>query len=165
MANSFQQLYATLTESNPPPRKYLPFKQLNATPAPHNLPSLPEYTPTQLIYMCDPPRIYPSLPRYTLPFQQLYATLPESNSPSQNIPLFYNHMRPSQNLPPPPLPEYIPLLQLCASLTEFNSPSQNIPPFSTTITLYDPHRISPPSQNIFQFWERVVDSLTITCSV
>ena len=71
--------------------------------------------PSQNILL--PPRIYP-------PFQQLYATLPKSTPPSQNIGptlLFNNSMRPSQNLPPPP--------------------SKNIPPFSTTIC--DPPRFYP----------------------
>ena len=106
-------------------------------------PSLPEYTPS-LTTICDPPIIHPSLPEYTplfnnynilrpsqnlpLPpkiyphFQQLYANLPESTPPSQNIPplstticdppriypsipkytlLFNNYMRPSKNLPVP----------------------------------------------------------------
>ena len=62
-------------------------------------PSLPEYTPflTNLYVRSSqniplPPRIYPL-------FQQLYATLSEFTSPSQNIPPFqqYNIMRPSQN--------------------------------------------------------------------
>ena len=90
-----------------------------------NLPPPPKiYTPLFNNYMRPfqnlplPPRIYPS-------FQQLYATLPESTLPSQNIPLFstiicnppriypslpeytplfndYNIMRPFQNLPLPP---------------------------------------------------------------
>ena len=70
--------------------------------------------PSQNILL--PPRIYS-------PFQQLYASLPESTTPSQNIGstlLFNNSMRPSQNLPPP---------------------SKNIPPFSTTIC--DPPRVYP----------------------
>ena len=49
--------------------------------------------------MCDPARIYPP------PFQQLYATLPESTPSSQNTPpLSFQQqiMRPSQNLPLPP---------------------------------------------------------------
>ena len=66
------------------------------------------YPRFQQIYMCDPLSIYLSLPKYTLlfnnymrpsqhlplslriyhPFQQLYATLPESTPPIKNIPLF-----------------------------------------------------------------------------
>ena len=61
-----------------------------------------------------PPRIYPF-------FQQLYATIPESTSPSQNIP---------------------PFQQLYATLPESTPPSQNIPPFQP-IYMCDPPRIYP----------------------
>ena len=67
----------------PSQNTHSPFQQLCGT--------LPEYTPTsqnippfQQIYMCDPPRIYPSLPEYT--------------------PLFNNYMHPPR-IYPPPLPE------------------------------------------------------------
>ena len=72
--------------------------------------------PSQNILL--PPRIYP-------PFQQLYATLPESTPPSQNIGptlLFNNCMRPSQNLPLPPR-IYPPFQQLYANLPESTPPS------------------------------------------
>ena len=70
-----------------------------------------------------PPRIYP-------PFQQRYATLPESTPPSKNMhPFLTNaHVRPSQNLPLPPR-IYLPFQQLYATLPESTPPSQNIPPF------------------------------------
>ena len=51
------------------------------------------------------------------PFQQLYATLPETTLPSENTPLFFdNYMHPP---PPPSLSEYIPQ-------------SLNMPPFLET---------------------------------
>ena len=68
-----------------------------------------------------PPRIS------TPPFQHLYATLPESTHPSQNIPLFNNYMWPSQSLPLT-LRIYPPSQQLYATLPESTPPSQNIPP-------------------------------------
>ena len=84
--------------------------------------ALPQYT---LFYthICDTPRIYSFLPEYIPPFLQLYATLPESTPPSQNMasfsiticdplriypsllgytPLVYNYIRRSQSLPLPP---------------------------------------------------------------
>ena len=82
--------------------------------ASQNLPRV-DYVDSQNLLL--PPRIYP-------PFQQLYATLPESTTPFQNIPLF------STTICDPPrinlsLPEYTP------------------PPFSTIIILRDPPRIYP----------------------
>ena len=150
---------------------------------------LPESTPPSqnrphfLTTICDPPRIYDYLPEHTPPpfnnymrpsqnlllspriyppFQQLYATLPESTPPSQNPPLLSTTIILCD--PPmatPSLPEYTPLSQLHATHPESTPPSQNIPPF-----LYkENYKIMRPSQNIFQFWERVIDSLTSTCSL
>ena len=115
--------------------------------------------------MCDPPRTYPSLPEYTPLFNKcIYVTLPESTSPSQNIPPFSPttcdplriypsqiippfstnvYVRPSQNIPLPlkinPLfNNYVrPSQNICPSLLEYT------PPFSTTIILCDPSRIDP----------------------
>ena len=116
-----------------PPRIYPPFQQLFVTLSESTPPSQNIHPPF-LVTICDPPKIYPSLPEYTpicntymppfqnLPhFQQLYATLPESNPSSQKIPpaflvtmcdlpsiypslpeytaLFNTYMRPSHNLP------------------------------------------------------------------
>ena len=66
--------------------------------------------PPFLTAMCDLPRIYPSLPGYTS-FQQLYATLLESTSPSQNITSFQ------------PLRVYPFFQQLYAALPESIPPS------------------------------------------
>ena len=99
------------------------------------------------MYMCDPPRIYPSLPpRIHPPFQQLNATFPESTPLSTAIilcdaPRIY-----------PSLPEYTPPF----STTIYNPPRiyPSLPEytrFSTTILLYDAPRIYPSlhlSQNI-----------------
>ena len=65
-----------------------------------------------------------SLPEHTAPFQQLYATLRQSTTPSQNIPPFLTNLyvRPSQNLP---------------------IPSRINPPFQP-ICMCDPPRITPP---------------------
>ena len=85
-----------------------------------------------------PPKIYP-------PFQQLYATLPESFPPTQNIPPFHfnNHVRHSQNLPLPPriYPLNFQQMYMCYPpriypyLPEYT-------PFSTTV-LCDSPRIYP----------------------
>ena len=98
-----------------------------------------------------PPRIYPH-------FQQIYATLPESTPPSQNIPppflvtifdyhriypslpeytpLFYTYVRPSQNLPLPPRIYPLPFYFLATIMR----PSQNLPL---------PPRIYPPFQQLY----------------
>ena len=82
----FKQLYATQPESTPPsqnippfstnlyvrpshnlslpPRIYSPFQQVYAT-LPESTPPSQNIPPFQQMYMCDPPRIYPSLPEYT----------------------------------------------------------------------------------------------------
>ena len=96
---------------------------------PQNNPSLPESTPlfnnsmrrSQNLPL--PPRIYP-------PFQQRYATLPESTPPSQNIhPFLTNaHVRPSQNLPLPPR-LYPTFQQLYATLPESTLPPRIYLPF------------------------------------
>ena len=98
------------------------FDEMSFDPRIH--PSFPEYTPF-LTITCDPPKIHCSFQNIP-PSQQLYATLPESTPPSQNIILFlttvcdppriypslpeyttfsttiYIYVRPSQNLPLPP---------------------------------------------------------------
>ena len=72
-------IYPSLPGSTPPP-----LLLCDVYSAPRIYPSLLEYTPLFNKYMRPsqniplPPRIYP-------PFQQLYATLPESAPPSQNI--------------------------------------------------------------------------------
>ena len=86
-----------------------------------NIPLPPRiYPPFQQMYMCDPPRIVPSLPEYT--------------------PLFNNYIRPSRNLP---LPEYTPF---CNNYTIMR-PSENLsllpriyPPFNNYMR---PSRIYP----------------------
>ena len=116
------------------------------------------------MYMCDPPRIYPSLPEYTSlfsnymrpsqnlplpprisPFQQMYMCDPPRIYPSlpEYTSLFNNYMRSSQNIPLH-LRIYPPFQQIyiCATLPEYTPPYQNTPPFSTTKC--DPLRISPP---------------------
>ena len=157
-----------------PPRIYPPFQPLKYYA------TLPEYTlppriypPFQQMYMCDPPRIYPSLTEYT-PFSTticdplgIYPSLSEYTPLLNN----YNIMRPSQNLTLPPriyppfqplkyyatLPEYTPLFNkcICATLPESTPPSQNIPPFQqlyATLSEYTPllnnYNIMRPSQNL-----------------
>ena len=94
-------IYATLLESTPPSKNIRPFstnlcvrpsQNLPLTPRippfstnlyvrpSYNLPLLPRiYPPFQPIYVCDPPRIYPSLPEYTPILNKfICATLPES---------------------------------------------------------------------------------------
>ena len=101
----------------------------------------------------------PLLPRIHPPFQQLYATLPESIPPSQNIspfsttmcdppriypslqghtPLFNSYMTPSKKFPPP-LPE---------------SPS----PFVTNLFVRPSQKSTPPSQNMTLFSTTICDS-------
>ena len=92
--------------------------------------------------ICDPPRIYPSLSEYT-PFSMSTICDPPTIYPSlpEYTPLFNNYMRPSQNLLiPPRIYPHFQQLQDYATLPES----------------------APPSYYIFQFWEQVVDSLTIT---
>ena len=100
------------------------FNKYNILQPSQNLPPpLPEYTPPFSTTICDPSRIYPSLPEYISPFQQLYATLLESTSPSQNIPPFQI------------------IIILCDPLRIYPSLTKYIP-LSTTIC--DPPRIPPP---------------------
>ena len=97
-----------------------------------------------------PSQNLPLSPRLYLPFQQLYATLPESTSPSQNLlPPFQQlyatlpeSTHPSLNIPP--------FQQLYATLPESTPPSQNIPPFSK-MHMCDPPRIyhSLPDYTLF----------------
>ena len=91
-----------------------------------NLPLPPRLSPPpfQTIYMCDSPRIYPSLPEYT--------------------PLFKNYRPMLRIYPSGLLPQYTPIFNkciLCATLPESTPPSQNIPPFSATVC--DPPKIYP----------------------
>ena len=91
------------------------------------------------MYMCDPPRIDPSLPEYT-PFLTTKCDLPRIYPPSQNLPPpfnNYNNMQRSQNVPLPPriYPHFF--QQLYMTLQKSTIPSQNIPPFSTIILFCD----------------------------
>ena len=103
-------------------------------------------TPTDVTMCGADPELYRRgelrwLPQSTPHFQDLpplycyvmCIRLPEST------PLFNKYMRPSQNILLPPR-IYPPFQHLYATLPES----------------------APPSQNIFQFWEQVVDSLIIT---
>ena len=163
----FQQMYiCDPPESNPPSQIIPPFNKciLCATLQEYTSPSLnipplfnnymrPSqnipfplriYPPFQHMYMCDPPRIYPSLPEYTPLFKQLNATFPESTPLSTAIilcdaPRIY-----------PSLPEYTPppFQQLFITLPESTPPSQNIPTFQqlyyyTTLPESIPPSISP----------------------
>ena len=136
----FQQLYATLSEFTPHSQNTPPFSTNVYVRPPRIYSSLLEYTPlcNKCIYMCDPPRIYPSLPpsQNTPPFSTTICDPPRIYPPSQNLPppriylLFnnYNIMRRSRNLALPP---------------------RTYPPFSTTIC--DPPRIylSLPEYTLF----------------
>ena len=105
----------------PPRIAYPPF--YNYMRHSHNSPSLPEYTP---FYIKWGSQNLPHLSRIYPHFLQLYATLPES-------------MSPSQNLPPPP--RYI------CDLSRIYQSLQNIPPSSPlcdTPIIYP----WPPSRNI-----------------
>ena len=136
-----------------------------------NLPLPPRiYPPFQQIYLCDPPRIYPALSEYN-PFQQQYATIPESILPSQKIPPFSTTIcdtsricssLPEYTLPSsttiydpskiyPSLPEYTPpppFQQPHATLPKATHPSQCIPPLFSTTIICDTSESTPPSQNI-----------------
>ena len=86
----------------------------------------------------------PPLPEYTTLFNKcICATLPES-PPSQNIPLFNNYVRPSENLPLPPI--------IYPSL--FNNynimrPFQNRPlPPRIYPSIFNNYNIMRPSQNL-----------------
>ena len=141
---------------------------------PRIYPSPRTYPPFQPIYMCDPPRIYPS--QNILPFSPPF---------SQNIPPFSTNLyvRPSQNLPLPPriyspfqpiymcdppgiypsLPEYTPLFNKCiyvtlpestspSFLTNYMRPSQNLPlpdytPLFNKCICATLPEYTPPSQN------------------
>ena len=129
---------ATLPESTSPSQNIPPFSTTICDP-PRMYPSLPKYTPlfnnynimrpsqnipllpriyppfATTIILCDPPRIYPSFPKYT-PFSKIL------------------YVRPSQNLPPPPLSEYTPLsTTVCDNPRNYPSPQKKHPSFFTTI--------------------------------
>ena len=148
---STTSLYATLPESFSPSQNIPTFLTIICDP-PRIYPYVPEYTPPLNSYMrpsqnlplslrinppplfnnCDiirPSQNLPLPPRYT-PIRQLYATLPACTLPSQNILLFNNYMRSSQN---PPLPPRIYLL-----FNNYLRPSQNvaIPPRIYTFCQY-----------------------------
>ena len=169
---TFQQLYATLPESTLPSQNLPPFSTTICDP-PITHPSLPEYTPLFNNYnilrpsqnLPLPPKIYPH-------FQQLYANLPESTPPSQNIPplstticdppriypsmpkytiLFNNYMRPSKNLPVPlgiyPLFHNYNIMRLSQILPL--PPRIYPPPLSRTIRFCDPQKICPSFPEYF----------------
>ena len=108
---------------------------------------LPKYTPLPTNLYVRPSQ---NLLEF-IPFQQIYATPPESTPPSQNIlTLFinYNIMRPPRIYPPPPH-----FQQLYETLPESTPPSQNIPPppfnnyniMRPSHNVPLPHKIHPPS--------------------
>ena len=160
----------------------------------HNLPIPPEYTP--FLDTMRTPIIYPSLPEYTRPlniymlhsrnppyphFKHIYAILPESTPPFQNIssfisnrapriypifteytppPIFYNYMRRSQNQSHPPriyptLPIYPP---------KYATLPESTPPFRIILypllhhhmryshNLLLPLRIYPPLNIYLRLW-------------
>ena len=154
---------ATLPESTPPSSNIPPFST-NSCVRPSQNPPLPPriYLPFQPIYVCDPPRIYPSLntPRFSTTICDppiIHPYLPEYT------PLFnnYNIMRPSHN---PPLPPriYLPFQPIYVCDPPRIYPSQNTPRFSTTICdppiihpylpeytpLFNNYNIMRPSQNL-----------------
>ena len=155
------------------PRIYSPppFQQHIIMRPSQNIPlPLRIYPPFQQMYMCDPPRIFPSLPEYTPLFNNYMRPsrnlpLPEYTPfcnnytimrPSQNPPLppriyppFNNYMRPSRIYPPSQnIPPFFNKF-ICATLPESTPPTQNIPPFLTP--LCDLPESTPPSQNIPPF--------------
>ena len=73
----------------PPPKKNIPpfLTTIYDTPRIYSgVDSSRFYSPFQQIYMCGPPRIFPSLPEYTIPlFNNYMRHSPESTTPSQNI--------------------------------------------------------------------------------
>ena len=83
----FQHLYTTLPESTPPSQYIPPFLTTLCDPL-RIYPSLPDYTTSLFSYYMRPSQNIPLSPRIYPHFQQLYATLRESTSPSQNIPPF-----------------------------------------------------------------------------
>ena len=126
-------------------------------------PSLQEYTPLFNTYM-RPSENLPFPPRIYSHYQQLYAILPEYTLPSQNIPPFSTAICDPPRIYPS-LPEYTPSLfshymrlsRIYPSLPEY-TPLFNTymrpSPFSTTIILCDPSRISPPpSPRIYSLWQ------------
>ena len=146
----FQQLYATLPECTPPSQNIPPFSTtIILCDPPRIYPSLPEYTPLcnnynimrpsqnipllprisplfQQIYMCDPPRIYPPPSQNIPPFQQLYATIPETTHPLRK-----KHPSFLTTIWPPSLSEYIPR-PLSTIFQESTPQSLNMPPFLET---------------------------------
>ena len=154
-------LYVRPSQNLPsaPSQNILPFSTNLYVRLSQNLPLPPRiYPPFKKMYICDPPRIYLSVPEHTPhPFSQnlplpeyttlfnkcICATLSES-PPSQNIPLFNNYVRPSENLPLPP--------RIYPSL--FNNynimrPFQNRPlPPRIYPSIFNNYNIMRPSQNL-----------------
>ena len=92
--------------------------------------------PFQQMYMCDPPRIYPSLPEYTPLSTNIYVR------PSQNIPFPPRiYLRFQQLCDPPRIHPHF--QQLNATFSKSNPPSQNTPPF------FNNYIIMRRSHNIF----------------
>ena len=107
-----------------------------------NLPPPSQNIPPFSTTICDPPRIYPFLPEYT-PFSMSTICDPPTIYPSLS-----EYTPFSTTICDPPriyssLPEYTPIF----NNYKIMRPSQNLP---------------LPPRIFFQFWEQVVDSLTIT---
>ena len=106
------------------------------------------------MYMCDPPRIYPSLSQNIRPFStNVYVRH------SQNLPLPLNIYTPFQQMymcdPPRIYP--LPFHQLYATLSESTPPSQNIPPFSTNVYVRPSQNLRLPL-SIYPFFNNYVQS-------
>ena len=127
-------------ESTSPSQNIPPFKPNYICDPPRIFPSLPEYIPFFNQFICAtlpelplPPRIYP-------PFQQLYATISESTPPSlpeyTAPPLFNNYMRPSQNLPLP--------LRIYPHITTICDPPRIYPSLPEYTLLFNNYNIMRP---------------------
>ena len=128
---TFKHLYATLSESIPPPPPPGRSHPLSTTiRSLHKIyPSFPDYTPTFLTPVCNHPRNDPSRPEYT-PFPTTICDAPCKIHPSllEYTPLFTPTLpestTPFQDNTPPPFS------LLYATLPESTPPSQSIsPPF------------------------------------
>ena len=95
--------------------------------------------------MCAPPRIYLNIPgRYTTPFEQLYATLPESTPPPPRIYPFYNNYNIMRSYPSLPESTLFFSRFICATLPQSTPPSWNIPSFQQLYPALP--ESTPPSQ-------------------